>query len=185
MLRLCDVWAQPWGLNFGETRYEFKPLSLNTFAQAELRGLTLTKLAGQGDKVLEAWLLLFMFLAEIENTPANLEELLAVILTSPNEWEMFQHTVGSTFSDGSDAASPGKQVQTGQRRVKQWKPPKQDSEDEQDEPDQADYSFLVLVSRMSGISLADLSRMTFRGLLSVQKSLEEMPPQPAMGGLLG
>lgn len=179
MLRLSDLVAPEWTHVQNERTFRMRPLSLKSFAQAESRGVSLSRLSAPND--MQVWVELFAFLADVPYRTQNEQEnLLADILTDPVAFEQFRSRVAQSFADEQDS-TPEEAAKKQRRVVQKYKPEKDDTEPQDD----TDYGFVVDLARTSGLSLSDFFAMSFRGLIGVEKSLERMPPQPGLGGLLG
>lgn len=184
-MKLQDIQAPPWWCRIGSTSYRLKPLSLATFAEAEVVGLTLGRLSTATSA--EPWVQLLALLTDHDPADESYvqEHLLPDVLCDPLGFERFRTQVAGSFDTG-DAPHPAKKK--GPRKVQRFKKPADPAEDPEPEQDETlDFEFLVDVSRSSGVSMADLMRMTFTGVTAVSKSLERIPPAGALGpaGLLG
>ena len=179
-LRLSDIWAPAWSVTLKGHRYRMRPLSLGTFADLEGEGITLSSLSGKAPPVI--WARLFIQLATLEGEDANEEHILASLLQDPVAFKRFQKHLKHALEDRSKV----KQQQSLTRQVKNPldKKKKTDKREQEAEPEELDASFLLMVARLSGLSLADLSRMSFSGVLLFQHWLKDNPPQPT-GGLFG
>ncbi|ABU96928.1 hypothetical protein [Thermus phage P23-45] len=163
MTRLSDLFAPEWTLQVGEEVWRMRPLSLATLAEAEGQGILLENLQA-GD--LQSWTRFLEFLSGVEAA-----KLVAALEKYPLVLEAFQRKVMWAF--GADDAS---EVKVNRRRVKN---PLKDTKEEV-KPEPTDFGFLVTLSRVTGIALSDLSRMTLRGLMAVQASLKDLPPAPKL-----
>lgn len=164
MVRLSDLYAPEWTLVVGEETWRLKPLSLKTLAEAEGEFIFLEDLqAGQP----EAWLRFLAFLSG--KSPQEVE---ASISRNPLALEAFQRQVLWSFGGEDD---PRQQVR--RRTVKN---PLKDKVEKEVKPEPVDFGFLITLSRLSGIQLGDLFRMSLRGLMALQKDLEANPPQPRL-----
>lgn len=162
MIRLSDLYAPNWSIPVGDTVWEMRPLSLATLAEAEGRGIFMEQL--QSGKP-EPW---FRFLEFISGQTS---EVIAKTVTEyPLVFEVFQQKVLWAF--GSEEP----EVKVNRRQVKN---PLKDKKEEA-EVSSIDFGFLITLSRVSGIALSDLFRMTLRGLSAVQDSLKELPPAPKL-----
>ena len=182
-MKLRDLQAPPWAVTVGERRFTMRPLSLATFAEAELYGLTLARLSDADSST--AWVELFAFLHGIDPTDTIRieEELLPELLTDPLGYEAFRVRVAESFSGEESTPQPSspKSSEKKPRRVQKYKAP----EEQVKESQLVDYGFLIDISRSVGISVHDLMRMTFYGVTSASQSLERLPPVPGLGGLFG
>lgn len=167
MARLSDLVAPPWKHQLDGVTYDMRPLSLATYAELESRGIRLSDLSKPG--ALDLWVRLYSFLAH----DLDLEKVKAGFMACPLDVKTFQLAIQESFG-GEEAR------QAVARHRKAVNPLKKQEEEEGELPD---MSFVVTLARLSGIPISDLFRMTFRGLDAVQRSLEEMPPQPSLGGL--
>jgi hypothetical protein len=163
MTRLSDLFAPEWTLPVGEEVWRLKPLSLATIAEAEGRGIFLEDLQA-GD--VQAWVSFLEFLSGVEAT-----RLIEALEQYPLVLEAFQRKVLWAFG-----AEDHPEVKVNRRTVKN---PLKDTKKEV-KPEPTDFGFLVTLSRVTGISLNDLSRMTLRGLMAVQASLKDLPPAPRL-----
>lgn len=180
-LRLSDLWAPAWSITLRGQRYRMRPLSLGTFADLEGEGITLSSLSRKARP--GTWARLFIFLADLEGEDADEERILAELLQDPIAFKRFQENLANALQDRTKA----KQQQSTKRQVKNPLEGKKktDMREEESETEELDASFLLMVARLSGLSLNDLSRMSFAGVLLVQHWLKDNPPQPSMGGLFG
>jgi hypothetical protein len=172
-LRLRDLWAPAWSLTLTGRRYRMRPLSLGTFAALEGEGITLPSLSSKAPPLL--WARLFILLAELEGEEANEERILTALMQDPIALRRFQHALTEALSD--------RQATARQATKRQVKNPLHDKrEEEADSDEEFDATFLLMVARLSKLSLEDLSRMTFSGIMALNKWLEENPPQPGLFG---
>jgi hypothetical protein len=175
-IRLRDLWAPAWSVTLTGQRYGMRPLSLRTFADLEGEGITLSSLSGKAPGTL--WARLFMQLASLEPSQADEERILSALLQDPLALKKLQFEL-------TNALSHKQQVQDNyrHRKVKNPLTEKKQETPEEPVPEELDVSFLLMVARLTGLSLDDISRMTFSGILALQEWLKENPPQPT--GLFG
>ena len=176
MLKLSDLQAPPWLWRMGDQQLWMKPLSLSTFAAAELYGCGLDDLIAQDQtEALSAWVMLFAFLSDQE--PG--EELQAMLLSNKDAFAAFvQHVQESfTFDNESESSKP----KTTHRRNKDPREkigtpggPTMKTEKKRG----TDYAVLFDLARYARISLGDLYQMTFRGLAGLTAHLAANPPTP-------
>lgn len=185
MLNLSDVQAPYWVWKASaEKRYRMRPLSLATFAEAELMGCGLDHLLSKNEQEsLEAWINLYAFLSETTPEEASLE-----IVSNPKMFEAFAMQVQQTFlpphdDDPSNKTSHGKSHRKSKDPREKIKIPDGDSMKPDGSPGSTDYTVLFDLARLTKISLTDIYKMTFRGLIGLTKHLEDNPPIPS--GLLG
>lgn len=185
-MRLRDLQAPAWAVTLGVKTFRMRPLSLATFAEAEMYGLDLSRLSNKQDH--KAWIELFAFLSGQDPTDEQhlADELLPELLTDPIGFEAFRVRVAESFSgeelpQQQDAPEPKK----GPRKVQKYKSPEPE-EAVGEKKETVDYAFLIDVARTSGVPIRDLMLMTFYGVTCVSKSLEKLPPMPGLlGGLAG
>lgn len=166
--RLSDLFAPEWLTTLGGETYRMRPLSLDTFAELEGRGWDLAAMS-TGD--FYVWTRVFAYLAGLPSGDDDIEELAARFMSSPSDLKLFQHRIAESFYFESD--KDALKASTKKRKVVN---PNEKSEDNPDS--NTDVSFILLVARQSGISLADISRMSYRGVRALQQTLEDMPPTP-------
>lgn len=184
-MRLRDLQAPAWAITVGERKFRMRPLSLATFAEAELYGLDLSRLSDKQDT--KAWIELFAFLANTDPTDEQhlRDEILPYLLVDPVGFESFRVRVAQSFSgEELPEQAPEREPKKGPRKVQKFKAP-QPEEVVEAKKESVDYAFLIDVARTSGIPIRDLMLMTFYGVTSVSKSLEKLPPVPGMAGFLG
>lgn len=159
-----------------------RPLSLGTFADLEGEGIRLTSLSGKAAP--EVWARLFIFLAGLEGDDADEDQVLALLLQDPIALKQFQTELAHSLESKSTASRTATQRKVKDpRNLKKKETQREEPADE--EPEELDASFVLMVARLSGLSLADISRMSFAGVLLLQEWLKENPPQPSLGGLFG
>lgn len=186
-LRFRDLWAPAWWLTLTGQRLAMRPLSLGTFAYLEGEGITLPSLSGKASP--QIWARLLILLADLEGEDADEERVFARLLKDPIALQKLQHEMVSSLKQRDKTLERQKvnrrQVKNPLEHKKTDK--KADNRDEaEDEPEELDAAFVLMVARLSGLSLADISKMSFRGLLGLQEWLKENPPQPSgMGGIFG
>lgn len=154
-----------------------RPLSLATFAAAELNGCGLDSLLNSEDEeqALEAWILLYAFLRGDEPEKVALE-----VHSDQRAFTAFVEIVQASFQgEDSEEAAP-----TNHRRSKdpRGKIKAQDGRSMKEEAEETDYSVLFDLARYSKIPLSDIYGMTFRGLVGLTQNLSENPPMPSMFG---
>lgn len=175
MIHLSDLWAPEWQVKLDDRTFEMRPLNLRTFADLEGAGLSLNSLAkGAEDKQrqTELSLKLFMFLAQVQDEDP--EELLGLITLDPRGFKAYSETLQNSLKIPDDEQPR----QVNRRQVKTGR------KDEDSSLAAIDMSGLLMFSRLSGISLADLSQMSFAGYVKVTRWLDDNPPQPNLGGLI-
>jgi|SRR5690625_1536549 len=174
MIHLSDLWAPHWQVTLNDRTFRMRPLSLRTFAEMEGVGLSLNMLAkGAADKQLQTKLSvdLFKFLAQVEDEDP--EVIIGLIAQDPRGFKEYTEVLTNSLKIPDDEQPR----QVNRRQVKTDRPG--------DEPEEVlDMSGLLMFSRLSGISLADLSQMSFAGYLKLTRWLEANPPQPNLGGLI-
>lgn len=162
-----------------------RPLSLATFGELEAAGIPLSSLSGKG--ATEKWAQLFAHLAG-RHEPDAAQELLADLLKDPVAFRRFQQRILDSLQASDDVKrdTPQKKRHTVKNPLEHMKRSKDDMREEESETEESlDMTHLLMLSRLSGISLNDLSRMTFRGLHQLQQWLKDHPPDPPMQSLLG
>lgn len=166
--RLADLFAPEWEHQLGKQVHKMLPLCLATFAKLEMYGISLQSL---NTNDLDTWVNLYCRLASID--PAvTANQIKLDFASNPLDLQLFQHKFAESFQEGGLAGSTSTTIKP--RRVQHPLKPQNENEEEST----LDMSDLVTMSRISGISLFDLSRMSFRGLAAVEYSLKEMPPMP-------
>lgn len=185
MLKLSDIQAPVWVWKpNAEKTHRMRPLSLATFAEAELMGCGLDNLLSRNEQVaLEAWINLYAFLGDIPQEEAALE-----IMTNPKMFEAFSQQVQLTFlpPDDDEESSRGKSHRKSKDPRNKIKIPdgaSMRSEDSDSPSTQTDYSIFFDLARLAKISISDLYKMTFKGLIALTKHLERNPPVP--NGMFG
>jgi len=184
-LRLSDLWAPAWSVTLGGETFRMRPLSLGTFAELESEGLGLSSLSRLVHY--EQWAKLFALLAELDHHDEQvIKRLVRGILLDPVGFEKFQRTIEEslTYKNESRVQINRRTVKNPLEALKKEQRVKQGMREDEAETEPLDATSILLAARLSGLSLADISRMSFRGLLALQDWLKENPPQPAGLGLL-
>lgn len=185
-LKLSDIRAPNWVWTNGAGKsYKMRPLSLATFAEAELMGCGLDQLLSDNEQQsIAAWILLYAFLADISPEDASVE-----LSTHPKMFEGFAKHVQTTFlpptEDESNETKKGthRKSKDPRDKIKSMAGDSvSSSKDRKDQPG-SDYVLLFDLARYMKISIDDLYKMTFTGLIGLSKHLEDNPPMPT--GLFG
>lgn len=179
MLRLCDGQAPVWYWNIGGQTHTMLPLSLSTFALAEVNGCGLDQLlGGEEAQRIEAWVALYALLSG-----RRTEDVVEEALSHPEAFQAFVSHVQDSFTGDKTedepeaeythrrAKDPRKKITTGDGRT--MKP------DDSADGTGTDYRLLFDLSRYARISLGDIYKMTFRGLGELTSYLKDNPPVPS------
>lgn len=149
-----------------------QPLSLSTFAHAELYGVGLDRLVSPNvDEQLEAWIGLYALLSRI--TP---EEAADELGRSPESLVAFTEVVQRSLEpqETPDAKPNHRRTKDPREVIASLSGATMKSSQG------TDYSMLIELSRFAGVPLSDIYQMTFRGLSALSESIKANPPQPKL-----
>lgn len=177
-IRLSDIQAQAWVWRTGvpgKPPVSMKPLSLATFAAAELAGCGLDALLNPDlEAATEAWIVLYAFLRGED------PELVAreVGVNRAAFAAFIEHVKASIESPVQE-----EQVRTSHRRSKDPRTHIVSPDGTTMEAREGtNYAVLFDLVRYTRVSLDDLYRMTYRGLMALSSHLEDNPPAPSLFG---
>ena len=178
MLKLSDIQAQPWLWRMGDQALWMKPLSLSTFASAELYGCGLDDLMHPDQaQSLTAWVTLYAFLQGAEVT----QELQARLLVNPSAFKGFVDHVSASFTPDEgeeERPQPRRHRRNKDPRTKIGAPGGPTMKETNSPGGKTDYAALFDLARYARISLGDLYQMTFKGLAALTRHLAAHPPVP-------
>lgn len=147
-----------------------RPLSLETFAAAEVYGCGLDLLVNPDPQVhVAAWAGLYALLSGISPEEAAEE------LVQPGALEAFTGVVQQALDTGPGEERPNHR-RTKDPREKIGVP----GGSTMKSTEGTDYAVLLDLSRFTHIPLGDIYQMTFRGLSALSENLRANPPKPSL-----
>lgn len=173
VLRLSDIQAPAWVWNTGvpdEAPIRMKPLSLATFAEAELMGCGLDALTSGST---DAWVYFYAFLRG-DHPDAVAEE----VAVHPQAFATFIQHVQTTLPSPNPDDGGGHVLHRRSKDPRTQTPPA----DSADQPPSTDYTLLFDLARYTKLPLGDIYQMTFKGLAALVEHLESNPPAPSLFG---